>query len=183
MHEVTRTETFRPPGLPEVVVELLGAQCTHCGKKTVLPSQMDENLRRRTARKLHYGQYLLGEEIFAFRRKYGLTQQAASRIFGKGIIAFSRYESEKSFPDESTTKLIKIAIRNSGVLKELADEAGVDIPLWDARCADERAQKVKVLRHLPMKQVVYASPVSGSDSTGGEFFQNFDAAEMREAVA
>ena len=78
---------------------------------------MEENLRRRAARKEHYGLFLLGEDIFAFRRKYGLTQQAASRLFGKGIIAFSRYETEKSYPDESTTKLIRAAMRRPELLK------------------------------------------------------------------
>jgi HTH-type transcriptional regulator/antitoxin MqsA len=183
MQEVERTETFHPPGVPEVVVTLLGAQCNHCGKETVLASQMEENLRRRAARKEHYGLYLLGEDIFAFRRKYGLTQQAFSRIFGKGIIAFSRYESEKSFPDESTTKLIRTAMRHPEVLKELADDTGVEVPLWEERCADERARKVAILRPLPMQQVVYAPPVAGEATVAAETFDDFAMPEERVAVA
>ncbi len=145
MQPIERTETYTPPGTDFVEITQLAARCDHCGKETVLPSQMEENLRRRAARKVHYGLYLLGEEIFAFRRKYGLTQQAASRLFGKGIIAFSRYESEKSYPDESTTKLIRAAMRHPALLKELADESGVEIPLWEARCADERERKQESL--------------------------------------
>lgn len=145
MQPIERTETYTPPGTDFVEITQLAARCDHCGKETVLPSQMEENLRRRAARKAHYGLYLLGEDIFAFRRKYGLTQQAASRLFGKGIIAFSRYESEKSYPDESTTKLIRAAMRHPALLKELADESGVEIPLWEARCADERERKQESL--------------------------------------
>lgn len=145
MQPIERMQTYAPPGTDGVVITQLAARCDQCGKETVLPSQMDENLRRRAARKAHYGLYLLGEEIFAFRRKYGLTQQAASRLFGKGIIAFSRYESEKSYPDESTTKLIRAAMRHPALLKELADESGVEIPLWEARCADEREREQESL--------------------------------------
>lgn len=130
---IERVETFHPPGVPPVEVALLAARCSHCGKETDLASQLEENLRRRAARKVHYGLHLLGEEILAFRRYWGLTQQAASRIFGKGIIAFSRYESEKSFPDESTTKLIRAAMRHPQLLKELADESGIEVPLWEER--------------------------------------------------
>ncbi len=146
-------------------------------------SQMEENLRRRAARKAHYGHYLLGEDIFAFRRKYGLTQQAASRIFGKGIIAFSRYESEKSFPDESTTKLIRTAMQRPAVLKDLADESGVKVPLWEERCADERAQKVAILRPLPMQQGIYAPPLSGTGSVDPEMFEDLVETQERVAVA
>lgn len=177
MEEVERTEVFRPADLPEVVVTLLGAKCSHCKKETVLASQMEENIRRRSARKVHYGQHLLGEDIFAFRRKYGLTQQAASRIFGKGIIAFSRYESEKSFPEASAAKLIRTAMRHPAVLKELADESGVEIPLWGARCADERAKKVAILRPMPMQKAsVYAPKLD-------HMFEDIFESEDRVAMA
>lgn len=155
MQQIERSETYRPPGTDGVVITQWAARCDHCGKETVLPSQMEENLRRRAARSVHYGLYLLGEDIFAFRRKWGLTQRAASRLFGKGIIAFSRYESEKSYPDESTTKLIRAAMRHPHLLKELADESGVEIPLWEARCADEREGK------LVSAPSLVGSPVAG----------------------
>jgi HTH-type transcriptional regulator/antitoxin MqsA len=183
MQEVERQESFHPPGLSKVVVTLMGARCSHCGKETVLASQMEENLRRRAARKEHYGLFLLGEDIFAFRRKYGLTQKAASRIFGKGIIAFSRYETEKSYPDESTTKLIRAAMRRPELLKELADESDVEIPLWAERCADERARKVAILRPLTMQRVVYAPPLAGEAPSDLQTFDDFTATEERVAVA
>ena len=182
MQEVERTEVFHPPGLAEVVVHLLGARCSHCGMETVLVSQMEENLRRRAARKKHYGRCLLGEDIFAFRRTYGRTQQAASRIFGKGIIAFSRYESEKTFPDASTTKLIRTAMRHPDILKELAEEAGVEVPLWEERCADERIHKVAIFRPLPMQQGIYAPPLLGKALEGLDGFGNFAETGKRTAV-
>ncbi len=132
---VERTKEFRPPTGP-VTVRLLESTCTHCGRNTLLASQHDENLRRLAARAEAYGPYLRGEDIFAFRRKYGLTQRALSKVIGKGLIAVTRYETESSYPDLSTTSLLKVLMRHPPVLKELADAANVDIPLWRERCND-----------------------------------------------
>lgn len=136
-----RERVFHPHG-EALVVPLLTSVCEHCGAEATSSAQHDENLRRLAARKNHYGSLLMGEEILALRRRFGLTQQVASRIFGKGKIAFSRYESETTYPDESTTRLISMAIEKPDTLKWLADQAGIEIPLWGERCEDE--QRVKV---------------------------------------
>jgi putative zinc finger/helix-turn-helix YgiT family protein len=137
LHTIERTETFRPRDA-EVRVELLASRCDSCGVETVRASQHNENLHRLAARKAQYGNLLMGEEIVALRKRYGLTQQAASRIFGKGLIAFSRYENEVSYPDDSTTLLLTMAIEKPDTMKWLADRAGVDLPLWTERCQDSR---------------------------------------------
>lgn len=115
---------------------LLRAKCDACACETTLSSQQDENLRRLQQRKAAYGPYLLGEEIFSFRRAYGLRQQDAAKLFGKGKIAFSRYENESSYPDRSMNLLLKLAMTHAYVLKELAEEAGIEIPLWPERSVD-----------------------------------------------
>lgn len=148
MVPATRQRKFAPLG-KEVVVELLTSTCNACGAQSTNSQQHKENLSRLRARKAHYGHLLLGEEISRFRRSYGLTQRAAAQIFGKGLISFSRYENETSYPDMTTTKLLKQAMARPDVLKSLADEEGVTIPLWEARCADERARKRAVLTVLP----------------------------------
>lgn len=156
MDSVERIELFHPPTGQAVEVRLLGARCNHCGKETVLASQAEENLRRRAARQVHYGEYLLGENIFEFRRKWGLTQQAFSKIFGKGIIAFSRYETEKSYPDLSLTRLLTVAMSHPKVFKELADSAGIEIPFWASFCESERLRKLRLLRiQMPAKEMLY----------------------------
>lgn len=113
---------------------MLTSVCPCCGAEATSAAQHSENLKRLKARKAHYGGLLLGEEIFALRRRYGITQQAAGRIFGKGKIAFSRYENETSYPDETTTRLLELAIEKPDVIRWLADKAGEDLPLWSARC-------------------------------------------------
>ena len=137
LHAGVRTEVFHPYG-KDVTVELLVSRCDACGEETTRASQHDENLRRLAARKAAYDGLLMGEEIVALRKRYGLTQQAASTIFGKGKIAFSRYENEVTYPDEATTLMLSMAIEKPDSLKWLADKAGVEIPLWRERCEDGR---------------------------------------------
>ena len=138
--ESTYVRRFSPNGR-EVPVTLLTSRCPQCGAERTSNAQHKENLAKLRARKSDYGHLLMGEEISAFRRRYGLTQRAAAKIFGKGLIAFSRYENEASYPDSTTTKLLKQAIARPEVLKALADEEAVEIPLWTARCAEERSRK------------------------------------------
>jgi len=137
LHTVTRQEVFHPRGT-EVCVALLTSLCDACGVQTTRASQHEENLRRLAARKQHYGKVLMGEEIVALRKRYGLTQQAAAQIFGKGKIAFSRYENEVSYPDDSMTLLLQLALEKPDSLKWLADRAGVDLPLWRERSEEDQ---------------------------------------------
>ena len=142
LQEATYVREFHPRGQAPVRVELVTSVCPSCAAEATSAAQHSENLKRLKARKAHYGGLLLGEEIFSLRRRYGITQQAAAKIFGKGKIAFSRYENETSYPDESTTRLLELAIAKPDVIRWLADRAGVGLPLWEARCEDERRAKV-----------------------------------------
>lgn len=165
---------FHPPG-KTVTVKTLATKCDQCGAETVLASQHEENLARLKAREAEYGLYLTGEAICAFRRKYGLTQQAVAKVFGKGLIAFSRYENEKSYPDESTTKLLRIAISRPDVLKQLADESGVEIPLWNERSLEVAAKKVSKLRPVESSlRRVETRHVAEPDTAASEHVPSFE---------
>lgn len=95
-----RVRVFEPHG-KRVEVTLQTSVCNVCGESTTKASQHKANLCALAGRKMHYGALLMGEETLALRKRYGLTQQQAAKVFGKGKIAFSRYESEKAYPDES----------------------------------------------------------------------------------
>lgn len=144
LHQAERIREFSPNG-KSLQVTLLTTRCDQCGSEKTLASQHKENLARLAARKAHYGKLLMGEEILALRQRYGLTQQNASTIFGKGIIAFSRYENEVTYPDDSTTLLLQLAIESPSVIKKLAGKAGIELPLWSARCEDEQRVKLRLL--------------------------------------
>ena len=144
MQPATRVREFCPHG-QMLRVELLTSKCPACSALATSAEQHTENLKRLKARKAQYGGLLLGEEIFSLRRRYGITQQAAAKIFGKGKIAFSRYENETSYPDATTTRLLELAIEKPVEMRWLADKAGVDLPLWEARCQDEQRAKLRLV--------------------------------------
>lgn len=154
--EAVREKCFLPQG-KAVTVKLRVSRCPACGTELINAEQRRENLQRLRERKAAYGPLLLGEEIIALRKKYGLTQQATAKIFGKGLIAFSRYENEASYPDLTTTKLLKQAMARPELLKALADDEGVEVPLWEARCEDERRERRVDLR------VIEREAVKGAD--------------------
>lgn len=135
LHEIASRRRFSP-NKKMVSVELRHVQCDACGAVDTLSVQHADNLRRLAARKAEYGEQLMGEEYIALRKRYGLTQRQASKIFGKGLIAFSRYENEDVYPNASTRLLIALAIERPDILKTLAERAGVIIPLWNERCED-----------------------------------------------
>ncbi|WP_323144827.1 type II TA system antitoxin MqsA family protein [Massilia phyllosphaerae] len=142
LQESTVVRTYHPNN-QNVEVQLLESRCEKCGAVSVSGTQHSENLRRLAARKESYGDQLMGEEYIALRKRYGLTQRQASKIFGKGLIAFSRYENEESYPDASTRLLIELAISRPEILKTLADKAGVEIPLWKEREEDRMQAEAK----------------------------------------
>jgi putative zinc finger/helix-turn-helix YgiT family protein len=176
MQPIEREERFNTPS-GEVVIATLAARCDRCDFEAVLPSQMKENIERRRARAIHYQGHLLGEDYLAFRKKYGLSQQDASRIIGKGKIAFSRYENEATFPDESTSKLIRLAMKHMHILKELAEESGVRVPLLAERVEEEKRRKV-----FPLVRCAPTTVVQRSSSYRVRQANDFPADEL-EAVA
>jgi HTH-type transcriptional regulator/antitoxin MqsA len=168
LHATTRKRVFAPQG-KRVEVLLRTSVCDVCKAEITRPSQHQHNLQALSERKAQYGDVLLGEEIVALRKRYGLTQQQASKIFGKGKIAFSRYENETTYPDDSTRLLLMLAIESPAVLKQLADKAHVSIPLWRERCEDEQRVKVRMLRPVdkPTKEDFQITTSVGSLSTAG----------------
>lgn len=169
-----RVRVFEPQG-KRVEVKLQTSVCDACGETTTKASQQKENLRALAERKAQYGDVLMGEEILALRKRYGLTQQQASKVFGKGKIAFSRYESETTYPDESTTLLLTLAIERPEVMKALADKAGVELPLWTERCEDEQRVKLRtnpVISVMPVRRDYARPSLHALEETFAEWYEH-----------
>ncbi|MCC8987737.1 MAG: type II toxin-antitoxin system MqsA family antitoxin [Candidatus Contendobacter sp.] len=175
------TRAFELKG-KHVEVQLQTSVCDACGETTTKASQHRENLRALAERKTHYGNVLMGEEILALRKHYGLTQQQASTIFGKGKIAFSRYESETSYPDESTTLLLTLAIEKAEVMKCLADKAGVELPLWPERCEDDRGVKLRLIQGARVPAMTMRQQTMQPDFSPGPFASNMLLGPVRPII-
>lgn len=128
-----RSKTFAPPGVSPVTVSLLQSVCDHCSQHVSLVSQHEENLRRLAARKASYGPHFLGQELFSFRRQYGLRQGAVEAIFGLGYGQWDLFENEAAYPSEGARKLIELAMKEPLVLQHLASSTKQRIPLFRER--------------------------------------------------
>jgi len=62
------------------------------------------------------------DEIKAIRKKLGLTQAGAGRLFGGGATAFSEYEHGKTEPHKSTVLLLRVLNKHPELLNELTEE-------------------------------------------------------------
>jgi HTH-type transcriptional regulator/antitoxin MqsA len=60
------------------------------------------------------------QELRAIRKKLGLRQAEAGRLFGGGVSAFSEYERGKTQPHKSTVLLLRLLDKHPELLKELA---------------------------------------------------------------
>ncbi len=80
------------------VSDLEYSQCNRCSADPVLAEQAKRNQVRFSDTKREIDGLLSSSEIRKARRYLGLTQHAASGVFGGGLNAFSKYERGGSYP-------------------------------------------------------------------------------------
>ena len=95
------------------VPDLEYSQCNNCGADPVLAKQAKRNQVRYSDAKRAIDGLLSSSDIRKARRYLGLTQHAASSVFGGGLNAFSKYERGEVIQSEAMDKLIRISCRYS----------------------------------------------------------------------
>jgi HTH-type transcriptional regulator/antitoxin MqsA len=94
--------------------------CNSCDREFISKPQILQNeAALRAARKDHDG-LLSSEEIIRARRSLSLTQEQASRVFGGGRNAFSKYERGEVSQSVAMDKLIRICLNHREIFHELA---------------------------------------------------------------
>jgi len=61
----------------------------------------------------------LAASLRVFRKKLGLKQAEAGRLFGGGVNAFSEYERDKTRPPRATVLLLRLLDRHPELLAEI----------------------------------------------------------------
>lgn len=150
-----KTKVFTLPNKREVVVKLYSNVCQACGATVTTREQRARNLEALAARREAYGEWMTGEEVLALRKRYGITQTQAAEIFGKGKIAFSRYENESSYPDLTMSRVMRLAFADPKVMAGLASAAGVELPLLEKRLT--AAMAYAMLKRTPTRKKLGAS--------------------------
>ena len=89
------------------------SQCDSCGADPVLAEQAKHNQVCFSDAKRKIDGLLSSSDIRKARRYLGLTQHAASAVFGGGLNAFSKYERGEVIQSEAMDKLIRVSCRYS----------------------------------------------------------------------
>lgn len=124
IEQITEEETILYKGR-SIKVPMAFSQCNSCGREFVSKQQiMANDVRVRDAKKSLDG-LMTSYEVAQARRSLGLTQEQASKIFGGGKNAFSKYERGEVSQSFAMDKLIKVCLKHRGVLMELMSEIRV----------------------------------------------------------
>jgi len=117
--------------------------CDVCMSDSAGAEQMRANKRGMIAFRKQVDGLLSGTEILALRKRYGLNQQQAARLFGGGPVAFSKYENDDVAHSEAMDKLLRIVLRSEMAYWELVGQEGMTAELRHAVANEDLAQEPK----------------------------------------
>ena len=111
----------------ELKVPLEYSVCGGCGREFVPKSQiLRGEVIVRDAKKKFDG-LMSAEEIAKARAKLSISQEQASKVFGGGKNAFSKYERGEVSQSVAMDKLIRVCLKHHHVFLELAQKAGIEV--------------------------------------------------------
>ncbi|WP_159282173.1 type II toxin-antitoxin system MqsA family antitoxin [Rahnella variigena] len=101
--------------------------CDYCEIEQTDQRESLENKREMNEFKKSVDGVLTGNEVSRARKKLGLTQLDAARVFGGGPVAFSKYESNDVTQSEAMDKLLRLAINVPEAYAFLLQQAGMNV--------------------------------------------------------
>ena len=115
-----RDLAFEYKGKTMVIPSLHGWHCPVCGECEFIKGE-GEAERHSAAVDAFAAQVDAGETAWlrATRKKLGLKQAEAGKLFGGGASAFSEYERGKTQPHRSTILLLRLLDKHPELLKEV----------------------------------------------------------------
>ena len=112
------------------------SNCDQCGACLVNPSQAKANQRLMADAERQADGVLVGDAIKAVRELMGLNRSEASKVFGGGPNAFSKYERGEIHPSEAVNKLLLLARDIPAVRSKLLINAGFALGTKQGRSAE-----------------------------------------------
>lgn len=131
LHEYTHERQEVIDGHKVVIPGLLHTLCNHCGEYITTPAQSRYNkqalieARQRVVEERDRAQRLTPPDILRIRKKLGVTQVQAARVFGGGQNAFSKYENAEVAPSGGMEKLLRLADNIPAAANWLLKRAGL----------------------------------------------------------
>ena len=146
-HITPRTESMQTDYRgTQGTVTLRYAECDACGSEITGDADGRANKRAVLAFRKSVDGLLTGAEIRALREKLGITQEQASRLFGGGPKAFSKYEADDVAPSEAMNTLLCLVRRSEDAFWELLALKEMTAELPARRVAKHRTMDVPVIR-------------------------------------
>ena len=103
--------------------------CNVCGSDFAGGDESRLNKRAILAFRKSVDGLLTGAEIFALRERYEINQKQASRLFGGGPVAFSKYENDDVAHSESMDKQLRLVLKSEHAFWSLVEQAGMTAEL------------------------------------------------------
>ncbi|MFA7241845.1 MAG: type II toxin-antitoxin system MqsA family antitoxin [Sulfuricellaceae bacterium] len=115
--------TVRAHDVTCVVPEVAGWHCPKCGEIEFVDRDSSERHMEALNAVWEAARAAESAPLRAIRKKLGLKQAEAGRLFGDVASAFAEYERGKARPHKSIVLLLKLLDRHPELLKELASFA------------------------------------------------------------
>lgn len=138
LHTVTRDLPYSYRGETVVIKGLSGQYCSSC-QEMILEGQDLQRFSDEAAAWNRQVNAAVIDPAFvsAIRKKLKLTQKEASKIFGGGPNAFSRYETGKALPPPSLVQLLRLLDNHPALLEEIRQPVPPTDPGNEARRGTE----------------------------------------------
>jgi len=111
----------------ELQIPLEYSVCGGCGREFVPKSQILRGEAAVRNAKKKFDGLLSSEDIAKARAKLSISQEQASKVFGGGKNAFSKYERGEVSQSVAMDKLIRVCLKHHHVFLELAQKAGIEV--------------------------------------------------------
>ena len=115
----TKDVTLTVDDLSAVVPAVQGWHCHVCGEIEFTESASSDRYSAALAALRQAANKQRADSVRSIRKKLGLRQAEAGRLFGGGVSAFSDYERGKTQPHKSTVLLLKILNKHPDLLDEV----------------------------------------------------------------
>lgn len=120
METVTRDVPYTYKGETIVIKDLTGEYCSSCDEMIFKGDDLQRFSDEAIALNKRVNAAVIAPDfVYDIRKKLNLIQKEASKIFGGGPNAFSRYETGKALPPPSLIQLLRLLDNHPALLEEI----------------------------------------------------------------